>query len=82
MFGASAVTAGPGVGGVLSVPRGRAVPGPVKLLRLVLSEQADGLLLEAAVELIYGRGSGSGSENIQGINPNHLLILTLPHKLK
>ena len=47
-----------GVYSTLSVPRGRTVPGPVELLRLLLSEHADGLLLEAAVELVCREGRG------------------------
>lgn len=57
MLGTGAVHAGPGVGGVLGVPGGGAVPRPVKVVVLVLGEHADGLLLEAAVELSCERQS-------------------------
>ena len=51
LLGAAVVGAGPGVGRVLGVPGGRAVSRPIKVLRLVLGEQAEGVVLEPAVEL-------------------------------
>lgn len=54
LLGAAAVAAGPSVRRVLGVPRGGAVPRPVEVVGLVLAEHADGLLLEAAVELPWG----------------------------
>lgn len=51
LLGAAVVCTGPRVGCVLRVPRGGAVAGPVELVRLVLREQTQGLVLEATLEL-------------------------------
>ena len=61
MLGAAAVPVGPRVGRVLGVPRGGAVPRPVEVVVLVLREHADGLLLEAAVELSWRPEGGEWS---------------------
>lgn len=53
LLGVGAVAAGPGVGRVLGVAAGGAVPRPIKIIVLVLREHADGLLLKAAVELFW-----------------------------
>lgn len=53
LLGTASVTAGPGVGCVLCITGGGAVPRPIKIIILVLGEHADGLLLEAAVELSW-----------------------------
>lgn len=53
LLGTAAVTAGPGVGCILRVAGGSAVPRPIKIIILVLGEHADGLLLKAAVELSW-----------------------------
>lgn len=47
----SVVRAGAGVGCVLCVPGGGAVPRPIKIIVLVLGKHADRLFLKAAVEL-------------------------------
>lgn len=53
LLGTAAVSAGPRVGRVLGVAGGGAVPRPIEIIVLVLGEHADGLLLEAAVELSW-----------------------------
>lgn len=53
LLGAAAVAARPRVGRVLGVAGGGAVPRPVEVVAVVLAEHADGLLLEAAVELSW-----------------------------
>lgn len=57
LLGTSAVHTGPSVGCVLGVPGGSTVPRPIKIIVFVLSEHADGLLLETAVELSCERQS-------------------------
>lgn len=51
LFGPSSVATRSSVGRVLGVPCGGAVSRPVKLVVLVLNEQADRFLLKAAVKL-------------------------------
>lgn len=47
------VTTGPSVGCILGIAGGGTVPRPVKVIVLVLGKHADGLVLEAAVELSW-----------------------------
>lgn len=51
LLGAAVVGAGSCVRCVLGVSRGSTVAGPVELIRLVLREQTQGLVLEATLEL-------------------------------
>ena len=64
------VRAGPGVGRVFGVSGGGAVSRPIKMLRFVLREQAQRIVLEATVEL---------SCNTPEIHYKYYTLVTLLH---
>lgn len=65
LLGATVVSAGPRVGCVLGVPCRGAVAGPVELIRLVLREQTQGLVLEATLKLPWTHTHRPGSNAVE-----------------